>query len=146
MVILLIGTYDLPETGYMNYLRIVGKLFKIAALLGLLTFYCLNTCFCSVGSIHHSAFSKLTDPDTQGYTSESSTNFFCHISQPGVSANTVGNTNTLALKKPQRGFSACGETIEQLLGNTFCQYSFYSKNVLIRFRQSDIIFPSHYFW
>lgn len=38
------------------------------------------------------------------------------------------------------------KTIERVFNIAYTQYNFYAKNVLARFKQTDIIFPFHYFW
>jgi hypothetical protein len=38
------------------------------------------------------------------------------------------------------------KTIERVFNIAYTQYNFYAINVLARFKQTDIIFPFHYFW
>lgn len=51
-----------------------------------------------------------------------------------------------SIKNPFKGFSLILQATEQLIVNTFSQYTTFSKNFLIRYQKIDIIFPFHYFW
>ena len=57
------------------------------------------------------------------------------------------NINTpSSLKTNPNDFLACIKAKELLLVNLFSKYIFFSRNVVIRFQPTDIIFPFHYFW
>ena len=49
-------------------------------------------------------------------------------------------------KNPFHDFAAFIQTSEQIIATRFQQYHFFSKNILIRFFQTDIIYPFHCFW
>lgn len=51
-----------------------------------------------------------------------------------------------SIKNPFNRFSLILKSTEQIIVNTFSQYSSFSQNFLIRYQKVDIIFPFHYFW
>lgn len=69
--------------------------------------------------------------------------FFC------LSTRTTSLTNsnpTVTFKVVSNSLFIRTLAIERLFNTTFSLYKFYSTNGIVRFTQTDIIFPFHYFW
>ncbi|MEO7982556.1 MAG: hypothetical protein ABI688_00615 [Bacteroidota bacterium] len=64
------------------------------------------------------------------------------LSSPGNSSTTGPG----ALKNSVTGSAAYAEITAQSFRREFVQYSFYMRNLLLRLRAREIIFPFHYFW
>jgi hypothetical protein len=45
-----------------------------------------------------------------------------------------------------KGFTAFIQTEEELIISAFSQYSWYSRNSIVRLTQSVLLFPFHFFW
>jgi len=92
------------------------------------------------------ALSGNTDSESQYVSASGSSYQFGHTNQT-VSYGTVsGNLPFTPLKNLYKAFLACVKIIEKLYFSFFSQYRFYSQNELIRLKQTDLIFPFHYFW
>lgn len=92
--------------------------------------------------------SSFLQPDFQSeyYNSSTYSNLLYHTVQSESSTLIFRQTPTQSLKNFYNGFTASLKNIQQLFINTFSQYHFYSKNLLIRLQNTDIIFPFHSFW
>ena len=71
---------------------------------------------------------------------------FCRTVQSESLITLYNNIPRPTLKNYINQFTSCTITSEQLLFNSFSQYGFYSKNLIIPFKKTDIIFPFHNFW
>jgi hypothetical protein len=74
-----------------------------------------------------------------------SANLFC----PAVNAKNYSGFTDIPfsfLKNYLNKFSACPKEAEIFHEITFSKYIFYAGNIIVRFQQTDIIFPFHYFW
>jgi hypothetical protein len=83
------------------------------------------------------------------YCLDFSTKLFYHTSQYESSVDNCNNQPTLNIKNPFGFFNtlwAHAKTTEQLFESVITQYINIAKNLLIRYRKSDLIFPFHYFW
>jgi hypothetical protein len=60
--------------------------------------------------------------------------------------NAFQHTPPSSLKTPAHKFSAYAKTAGRLIFFKFSQYVFFSENITVRFRKTDLIFPFHYFW
>jgi len=83
------------------------------------------------------------------YCLDFSTKLFYHTSQYESSVDNCNNQPTLNIKNPFGFFNALwahAKTTEQLFESVITQYINIAKNLLIRYRKSDLIFPFHYFW
>ncbi|MGV3589233.1 MAG: hypothetical protein ACO1OF_19660, partial [Adhaeribacter sp.] len=91
--------------------------------------------FSNIKRFKQQHFSSLKAPELHG--------------QPVETVNYVTAYNNLPfrpLKNPFKAFLAFVKATEQTNFRIFSQYYFYSQNVLIRLKQTDLIFPFHYFW
>lgn len=54
--------------------------------------------------------------------------------------------HTVSLKKSLNKFSLITKTIHQLIGASYAQYRYISRDYLISLKKSSLIFPFHYHW
>lgn len=83
------------------------------------------------------------------YCVDFSTKLFYHTAQYESSVDNCNNQPTLNIKNPFSVFNIPGahaRVTEQLFESVITQYINIAKNLLIRYRKSDLIFPFHYFW
>jgi hypothetical protein len=97
-------------------------------------------------SLAHSDFNINSTTSQEQCFSEFSIKFFCHTSKFESSVNNYINQTVPCFKNPFNGLWAIAKTTEQLFEIAFSQYTNISRNFLIEYRKSDIIFPFHYFW
>lgn len=122
------------------------KVFKIAALLHVIILYCL------VLSIYGHGIVSAEISISPGELSQK------EHSISSVSANLIGNAiqtencvngyNNLPSSQNFNFSTIFGhnKSSDLFLLKTFPKYIFYAKNIVVVFQQTDIIFPSHYFW
>jgi hypothetical protein len=84
--------------------------------------------------------------DTESQYLLNSKNLFCHTTQYKTSVNAVNNVSSSSSKNSFLDFFANLKASEHTFLNRFQQYILFSKKILLGFRQTDIIFPFHYFW
>ena len=121
------------------------KLFKITAFLNLSILYCLFVSFSTGNDLNNNAeISK--HPGSEYCSAEFSSNLFCHTEQSESSISNYNNFHRTTLKNNFNQFSSGSIASEQLPLRSFSIYNFYSKNLPIQFKKTDIIFPFHYFW
>lgn len=129
------------------YLCGVKKTIRIIALLNISVLYCFIISLYSGNALtHSSAFSKLTKSESKNCCTLPASDLLCHTAQATISAPAFTTAPSSSLKNPFNDFWAWAKLTDGVFFSTFLQYSFYSQNLLIRFRQTDIIFPFHYFW
>ena len=120
---------------------------KNTGLIIIILLYCLVTSFYSgIAFNSRSAFSNQTTSENKTYNSNVSPGLFYHTSQIVNSFNLYNNAAPCSLKISVHKFSVWASATERFFFNTISQYNFYTKYLLVRFRQTDIIFPFHYFW
>ena len=118
---------------------------KKLSMVFLMAVYCfaigaVTTSFDSSNIQNHSTSSQKT------YISDFSTTLFCHTAESEVSVTNFNNLPVPNFKNPFVGFWSVIKTREGFLEMVFTQYTAISRNVLVKYRKSDIIFPFHYFW
>lgn len=123
------------------------KRLRIIALLNISVLYCfVISLYSGNASTYSSAFSKLTKSESKNCSALTVSDFLCHVPHAEVAAPAFTTAPPSSLKTPFNEFLDWAKLTEQVFFSSFSQYSFYSQNLLIRFRQTDIIFPFHYFW
>ena len=75
-----------------------------------------------------------------------SSKLYCQISPSENSINNINNLPVKPLKTQFAGFWAILKVTNHLFETELSQYSTLARNVLIKFRKSDLIFPFQYFW
>lgn len=137
-----------PHKTY-SYLCHLNKYFKNIGLLILLTLYCFVISIYSGIAVGNTGnFSKQCPSRQQAYSKVVSEGSFCHTAQSEISG-AVCNAAAAApvpLKNTHDEIIAGFKAAEQLFLHRFSQYSFFSKNLLIRLQKTALIFPFHYFW
>jgi hypothetical protein len=94
----------------------------------------------------NAALSDFEKSGNKSYSAVVSSNLFCHTTQLKSSVTVFNHFPSPPLKNSFTELSAYTKVSEELFLHTFLQYSFYAQHLLIRLRQTDIIFPFHYFW
>ncbi len=120
------------------------KLLKITGFLTILALYCLSISFYSGNAVNYTDYSKNSDSEYR--SSIVSSNLFCHTEQSESSVSLHNNISRTSLKNSFNQFSAFSLAAIHLLRNSYSTYFFYSENIVVRFKKTDIIFPFHYFW
>lgn len=123
------------------------KAFKIFALINVILLYgfaiSINSSNPSNASV---SFSTATNSQHESYHPDVTPGLFCHTIQEGNSFTGYSHVPSSCFKNSSNTFSACANAAEQLFSGKFSQYIFYSKNILIRLKQTDFIYPFHHFW
>ena len=89
-------------------------------------------------------FSGKGDSTEEKLGAEVRSDLFCHLTAGG--AHTLFQASTGALKHHFNPVFVYSVVLERIYFHTFSQYNFYSEHTLVRLRQTDLIFPFHYFW
>jgi len=74
------------------------------------------------------------------------TNLFYNTSESESVVSSFNNTQLNTFEDTFKKSLVIAKITEQLFLNEFIQYTSNSRNLLIKFRKNDIIYPSHYFW
>lgn len=118
---------------------------KNTSIVLLIAIYCFALGIATESAIHYD-FQNQPRAEQENFFSTISTNLFCHTSQ---SENSIKNFNDFPSPRFTDSYNslwAVNKTTEHFLEIVFLQYNFFSKNLLIRFRKNNIIFPFHCFW
>lgn len=127
------------------YFYTVKKQLKIGAFLNLLILYCLIISFYSGNPVN----------DYAGIPNKSNTEYLApkvlsdFVYQAEQTESFIGlhrNIPRITFKNHFTHFSSCFITSELLLFNSFSLCKFFSEDPFLQFKESDIIFPFHYFW
>ena len=124
------------------------NVFRKAALVNLVLLYGFVVGLYS-GSIHFEnkfPTEQQSRSQTESYHSASSKNLFSHTTRTEISVNLVTSVPNSSYKTRFTDFLKFIKTTDQLSLAKFLQYGFFSKHILLRLRQYDIVFPFHYFW
>ncbi|MBN2892969.1 MAG: hypothetical protein JXL97_13965 [Bacteroidales bacterium] len=97
-------------------------------------------------SLTHSDFQNNSTTSQEQYFSDFSTKLFCHTSQTESSVSNINNLPAPNFKNSINELWTIAKTTEHLFETAFSQYTNISRNFLIQYRKTDIIFPFHYFW
>jgi hypothetical protein len=122
----------------------VKRFLKTSAVLSISVLYCFIISLYSGNTLNSSAFSKSTG--TEFSASEVSSNLFCHTEQTESVTSVYNQVSRTSLKNAFNQFSACSGAAAKLLFKSYLPYFYISKNIVVRFNKTDIIFPFQYFW
>lgn len=119
--------------------------FKKSSVLLLIAIYCFAI---DVGSKSIALYDiqKTQTTEQEESISTVSANLLCHTSQTENSFTSLKDFPTPSLKKSVKSLWASTETAEQFFELAFSQYAFFSTNLLVRYRKTNIIYPFHCFW
>lgn len=118
------------------------KVFKVLGIVFIVVVYCFTISTFYTGELNSSSKPTLENSKTVTLISAN----FNPIASQSEGAIQTNCPPLPSFKNPFKGFSLILQATEQLIVNTFSQYTTFSKNFLIRYQKIDIIFPFHYFW
>jgi len=128
------------------YLCSVKNNIRAIVLVNFLVLYGLSLSLYSSKIIGFNAFSAKNQPyNSESYYTISSLDSFRHSIKTENSVDGFNNLPVTTLKNHFNAFSTKIKTTELFHVNEFAKYISYTKNVVIYFEQSDIIYPFHYF-
>lgn len=130
----------------LNYIWSVKNHIKIISLIFLTAIYCFAIGAAANQSVNYSNISNDTIPSQEKVALDVSAKLFFHTSESESLVSSYEELPSLGFKNPFAGFLAANTPSERLIVNQLHKYTSYSKNILVNYRKSDIIFPSHYFW
>lgn len=120
---------------------------KIPGLLFISILYCYSICITYNNSISSIAFgNEITRESKNFYFSIASNNILYHTSQSESWSNSYNNYTSAISKNPFNWFFTNKNETEHLLFTIISQFYHHSRNILIRCRNTNIIFPFQYFW
>jgi hypothetical protein len=122
----------------------VKKTFKIASVTFLMVIYCLAIGVVTESRVY-SEYNKSSTSSQEKFISDLSTKILQHTAQSESATNNLNNLPLPSSKSHFQGFDVL-IAIEQLFKGEFSQYTNFSKNILVKHRKADFIFPFHYFW
>lgn len=107
--------------------------------------YCFTVGVVNCNEISLTAVPQLTI-HKERHASAVSPNLLHASSQAGSLETLFNSTSPTTVKDTSDEFSAFVKVTEALFFNEFSQYTFSWRNLLIKFRKADLIFPFNYFW
>ncbi|MFM6925882.1 MAG: hypothetical protein ACKOU7_10315 [Ferruginibacter sp.] len=123
------------------------KSLRITGLISITLLYCFAIgLYSGVAYAGNTAFLKQDGSATEKYSNTVSAKSFQHTIQTETSVTVCSHSNPATVKNTYKEFSAVNKAAEQVYVHTFSQYSFYSRKLLVRLQNTDLIFPFHYFW
>ena len=132
----------------LSYLRPVKILLKKAALVNLILLYGFVISFYSGADFfqYSQVSGQQTEQQSESCQALVSKDLLSHTSSTENTVKLVSHATASSLKNQFTGFVEYIGATNQLILARFQQYSFFSKNLLLRISQYDIIYPSHFFW
>jgi len=129
------------------YLCTVKNILKKTALVHLILLYGFVISFYNGADFFQYSVSgkQSTEQQAESYQSAVSKDLLSHTPSTENSVKGVTNSAT-SIKNQFTGFIENIDATNQVVLARFQQYSFFSKNLLLRISQYDIIYPSHFFW
>lgn len=123
------------------------KVVKAAALFPILVLYCFIVSLYSTG-ISASGIKFQNDQSTKegSYFPIGGNYLLYHTTKTENVVNGFKNLLTFSFKNHTNDFLAHRKAAESYLFNTYSEYIFFAKNLVVKLQQTDIIFPFHYFW
>jgi hypothetical protein len=128
----------------MGYFCAVKRFLKISAVLGISILYGFLLSLHSGIDYHSNASSKSADLVIS--TSVDSSNLFCHTEQTESLGSVYSHVSRSSVKNSFNQFTACQVAAGKLIFNKYLPNIYCSRNLVIAFKPTDIIFPFHYFW
>ncbi len=71
---------------------------------------------------------------------------YFHTLQTESFVNVMNNLPSPNFKNSMFKLLKCPAIAEEFFNSAFAKYHYFSHNILMRFYETDIIFPFHYFW
>jgi hypothetical protein len=129
----------------MHYLRIVKKALKIAvfATLSLLFYFLLSTNN-KANTVAYNYSNEQNAPEK--VKSIDASDFYFSTRNTNTLAVAKNNANTSFKTFSNAVFATHLKTIESIIQVTYWHYTLHAKNSLFRWKQTQILFPFHYYW
>ena len=118
---------------------------KKTSVLVLIAIYCFAIGVFTT-SINHYDVQTAQTTEQEKFLSTVSVNLYCHTTQLESSVSNLNDFSSPSFKNSFKNLWAFNKTVEQFFEFAFTQYEFFSINLLIRYRKTNIIFPFHCFW
>ncbi len=113
--------------------------------LGLLLLYYLTLSFYSRSPVNYYVdYSKKNNSEFTA--SKGFTDLFIRSEQTEIGTGLHRNNLRAPIKNQVNHYSSCVLTPPIIVLGSYSLYNFYSRHTLLNFKNTDIIFPSHYFW
>lgn len=119
---------------------------QIIKVLLLISIYCFGIYLSANSSAYFSKQNVVKDNKQKEYVSTTSKVLFIHTQQYESLQSNLTEYSLPTFESPDNLFWLISNSNELLFNSKFKQYNNYLKNILIRHRKSDLIFPFHNFW
>jgi len=131
----------------MSYLYEVKKVRKISVLFQVLVLYCFMISLCTTSILMPgSSFQNDWSSTEKGYYPIAGAGVFTITNKPLNVVNGFRNLTSFPFKNHPFDYLALRKSAESYLLNSCAEYIFFARNIIIRLRPTDLIFPFHYFW
>jgi hypothetical protein len=124
----------------------VKKILQKTGLVCITLLYCLAIGLYSSVPLNANAAIAKQGNAKESYSHSITAKSFQHTVQTENSLTVCSHTNPVAEKNSYKEFSDANLASEHLLLHTFSQYNFFSNKLLVRLKNTDLIFPFQYFW
>lgn len=123
------------------------KSLRIISLLNIAILFCYFIGNCSNSFAATETYSPI-DKSTQDicYFKNQPANTFGYAINNENNYNCFNNLTSSSQKNKYYDFATCGNSTASAIENTVSEYIYYIENIVVRFSQTDIIFPFHNFW
>jgi len=125
----------------------VKKSLRITGLISIALLYCFAIGLYS-GVVYAGNGSFLTQDGhaEKKYSNPVFAKHFQHTIQSENAVTVCSYSNPASVKSTWKEFSAANIAAEHVYVHTFSRYNFFSRKLLVRLQNTDLIFPFHYFW
>ena len=122
------------------------KNFPIISWISIAALYCFFLSTYSNAAIpEFDHFSESKDAKAVVHGPDIQANLDGYVSPTGSASTLLQHASTGSVKHTFNPVFTYSVIAERVLFHFFTQYSFYAEHVLVRLRQTDLIFPFHYF-
>jgi hypothetical protein len=118
---------------------------KIICAVLLTVLYCYTSCIFT-NSFTKSDFQDYPVSVQETIISDFSSKLFFHNIQSETSLINTNNFTSVKIKNSITGFWAIIKTTKQLFNIEITQNIIFSRNILINYKKTELIFPFNYFW
>lgn len=123
------------------------KSLHIAGLISIALLYCFAIgLYSGVAYAGNTALLKQDGNAAEKYSNTVSAKLFQHTVQTENAVTVCSHSHPVTVKNTFKEFSAANKVAELVFVHTFSQYNFFSRKLLVRLENTDLIFPFHYFW
>ena len=91
-------------------------------------------------------FQKDHSSREDGFSPIEGVSFFTLTTKPEIVVSGFRNLPTFSFKNHPNDYLALRKAAESYLVNSYSEYIFFARYIVVRLQPPDIIFPFHYFW